>query len=663
MSLSGFSVALADKGGAYRTRAGATLALTFIGAVAASVGALAGPNAVVSVAVVALWAGGASLIRVLGSGATSVGASSSIILVVSLAAPATSLTAALLRGGWVLLGGLWATLVSLVFWPLRPYRPLRLTLAAVYRQLASHAEHVARGEPGGRTRPSPDDGPPAWEDERRTLRQLLETAREQVVASRRRQPQRSERGERMLVLVELADQLFGGTIAAAELLALEPAVAPDDGTEPRRSLLALANQARAIADALVEERELRRPTAPLFEARADTEAATIGARIAAYLRVAVHTTATIEHPGATLTEWPEPTVESGPSARDLLRSTLEPDSLTLRHALRVAITVGVAVALTHVLTLGRGYWLTLTVLIVMQPQTGATLLKVVQRVLGTVVGAAITALIVSLLPSPTAILVLIVVLIVVCVSLLPVNYFLYSVALTPTFVLLAELSAGDWHLAGLRVENTLLGGALALVGSWLLWPSSERSKYPELQRNALVASRDHLREIARLWTDGSPESSRQLAIARRRVALATANAETALDAMLAASIESNARFEARMALLTGVRRLVSADTALAAMRSAPSSRNARAEVERLAFAVSGVLDDLASAILETRRPAPFRADLAARVFTGDAPDALRRLVERIVGQLAFLRDAVERVNDGDATAKGIGRAVHASYIG
>ena len=666
MSLSGFSVALADKGGAYRTRATTTLALTFAGALGAFLGALAARNAVAAVALAAIWAAVASLARVFGTGATSVGLSSTIILVVSLAAPTASLSGALMRAGWVLVGGLWATMVSLVFWPLRPYKPLRFAIAAVYRQLALHAEHVAYAP--ATKGAVPDDAQVEWESDRRLLRQQIEIAREQVVASRRGRPGRSERGERMLMLVEVADQLFGTTIAAGELLEFDASPQPDRRDEPRRSLLVLAQVARAVADTLEQERELTayEPSnihAPPDDATTNTEMHALVTRITTFVRIVVQIAATIEHPGAQPPHgWPEPVAVTGPSARDLLRASIEPQSLTLRHALRVAFTVGVAVALTRVLPLGRGYWLTLTALIVLQPQSGATLLKVLQRVLGTVVGSAITALVVYLLPWPQAIVVIIIALIVVCVSVLPVNYFLYSVALTPTFVLLAELSAGDWHLSGLRVENTLIGGALALVGSWILWPSSERTRFPELQRSALIACRDHLREVARLWIDRSEEAARVLATARRQAALATANAESSLDAMLVSSVEPDAVFEARMALLTGVRRLVAADTALSALRFAPAAQDTDAEVNAVVRAASMALGDLASAVVESRRAAPISPELARAVRSIPASTGLRRVSERIAAQVRVLHDAVDRLGVVRADEEDVAPSVRAPSI-
>jgi hypothetical protein len=176
-----------------------------------------------------------------------------------------------------------------------------------------------------------------------------------------------------------------------------------------------------------------------------------------------------------------------------------------------------------------------------------------------------------------------------------------------------------------------------------LWPSSEREHYPELQRAALIACRDHLREVSRLWAERSEESARALATARRRAALAAANAEAALDALLASSTEPDAAFEARMALLTGVRRLVAVDTALSAMRAAPAAPSAMHDVDVLARAAGVVLDDLVSALVDGRAPQPMPADLP-RISKAMPSVALRRISERITGQLRVLHDVVARMN-------------------
>src|SRR5262249_38953073 len=153
----------------------------------------------------------------------------------------------------------------------------------------------------------------------------------------------------------------------------------------------------------------------------------------------------------------------------------------------------VAVALVKALALPRGYWVTVAAIIIVQPYAGATLIKGLQRTLGTIAGALLAFALGALLHDRgPALLVLIFVFTGVSVSFLRLNYLIYSVFLTPTFILLAELSSGNWHLAELRVIDTLIGGALGLAGSWLLWPSLERDRFPILAAAALRATRKRL---------------------------------------------------------------------------------------------------------------------------------------------------------------------------
>ena len=62
-------------------------------------------------------------------------------------------------------------------------------------------------------------------------------------------------------------------------------------------------------------------------------------------------------------------------------------SLPARHGLRMGVAAAaVAVWLSFALDITRGYWATITTLIVLQPYTGATMRKTLQRVGGSVVG-------------------------------------------------------------------------------------------------------------------------------------------------------------------------------------------------------------------------------------------------------------------------------------
>ena len=654
-SLAGFSVALADKGGAYRTRAIATGSLALSGAVAAMIGALVAHQPWLAVAVVGVWAAAATLVRVLGSSAMSVGISSTIILVISLAAPAHSFGESVARAVAVLDGSVWAMLLSLGFWPLRPYRPLRRAIASVYAELASHADLVASVAPPETT--SADVGP--LELERRHLRTQIENARELLVSFRRGGPAGSERGERMLVLVELADRLFGLCVAASDLMAStgdaqgrEPAVK----THPRlrdavaqtamfsREMSQLVLLETVPDDATRERVATLTAQDPVTAVGGDPsrdEDALLSARLLATAYAALDTSANLETPEGARAH-PDVIapneVPQRPSPLALLRASIGIDSLALHHALRVGIMMSIAIGLTHILPLGRGYWLTITVLLVLQPETGTTVIKVAQRVLGTLIGAGVTALVAMLLPGKTTVIALVIVLIFACVSLLQVNYLLYTAVMTPAFVLLAELSAGDWHLAGLRVENTLIGGALALLGARLLWPPSEHARFSDLVDASLRACVEHLREVARQWGQRDAASARALAEARRRAALAASNAESAFESMLVSTAEPSTVFEARMTALTYVRRLLVSDVALSTMRLLADAPGSHALIERLAAIAERALATQTSAE-DTKE---IEQALVGVVADAHARPALARQLERIARQMLMLRDALLR---------------------
>jgi uncharacterized membrane protein YccC len=308
----------------------------------------------------------------------------------------------------------------------------------------------------------------------------------------------------------------------------------------------------------------------------------------------------------------------------------------------VAVVTTLAVLLAELLHIKRGYWMTITVIVILQPYTGITTQRALQRVIGTVVGAIITAALGALLHDPRAILVLSFVFAAACVALLPVNYAAFSVFLTPTFVLLAEASAGDWHLAGTRVLNTLLGGALALLGSQLLWPSPEWNRLPGYIAAALRANRDYLRSVVELYADRSDQAGATIRGARRRIGLATVNAEESFQRLLGEYTGTSSDLSPVLTLLTYTRRLTASVAALALTRYTAVGTPPTALAPFLDTATT-VLDDLADSVTDGRAPAPLPAVAAV---DAQAPLIVRARVDRLARQIRLLHDAVERWKSG-----------------
>jgi uncharacterized membrane protein YccC len=671
MSLAGFNAALADKGGPYHTRAATLGALTIAGAAAAPLGAIAASHPTIAIPLTFAVAVACCLARAYGSAGASVGGAVLVVYVISLAFPPATPAEALARAGYVIIGGLWAMLVALVLWPLRPDRPARLAVAEAYRAVADYADDLAAAVRTGRP-PGPS-----------RVRASMENARAALAGGRRGRPGRTDRGERLLILGEIADQLFGNLFGLSDVAETIPAEArrPPEQQALAAVLGALAASTRGIAAGIESETDpvpvtvewdgaglragsaVARPApgspAPLGSpsesmpatARDDDasahyeHAAALLDRMAQYAALAAASTAGLNEgrPLGTL-ERPRETEDAEPRLPIFgpLRAVLARDSVILRYALRVGLVTTAAVLLTSALSLKRGYWITITAVIILQPYTGVTTQRALQRVLGTIVGGALTAALAALFHSPLAILALAFVFSALSVTLLPLNYAAFSVFLTPTFVLLAEANAGDWHLAGVRILNTVLGGALALAGSRLLWPTAESERLPAYLAGSFRAMHGYLDRVVALFHDRSDQAGRSLRAARRNVGLAILNADESFQRVLGEHRGPPEELAARMTLLTYARRFSASIAALALSRHSVDSASGDMLVP-FAREVGGVLEDLARALEEGGVPAPLPPAIEQPPAIGaDASPLLRGRLTRLQRQLRTLHDAVGR---------------------
>ena len=614
MSLAGFNGALTDRGGSYRTRALTMGLLAVTAAIGVGLGALAHGHLVAAILLTFAVSVACALARVWGAPGAGIGGAVLCSYLISLAVPPDGATEALHRALFAIAGGAWAMLISLVLWPLRPYRPVRVAVAACYRAVANYADDLAARTQRG-------DSHDAWEllTPTVTVRAAIEEARAVLASTRLGRPGESERGERLLVLHEAAEQMFvhlialGDTIESMAAAQRDPAV----GVVLAATLADLALTARRTADAIEAERDPPHVvirwsgegvrTAATEPARAAIDAhyehaARLLDRVSQYADTAAETAESLNGGGALALDRELVSfarLEPRRSLAETLQQVLSPGSLLVRHALRVATLTAGAVWLAAAFGLKRDYWITITIVIILQPYSGATTQKALQRVLGTVLGGILTAALAAMFHDSHAMLVLIFIFVATCVALLPLNYAAYSIFLTPAFVLLAEAGAGDWHLAGLRVVNTLIGGAMALVGAWILWPTSEWRDLPTLAAAALRANRKYLLLAVRAAT-GDAEASRAMGEARREVAAAAANLEESFQRLLGEHRGPAVALKPVMTLMTYTRRFAVSVGALA-VGADESIRPPSDALRPFADAASAVLEDLAEAMTSGRR--------------------------------------------------------------
>jgi uncharacterized membrane protein YccC len=239
-------------------------------------------------------------------------------------------------------------------------------------------------------------------------------------------------------------------------------------------------------------------------------------------------------------------------------------------------------------------------------------------------------------------------LVAVSVSLSPINYALYSLFLTPTFVLLAELSSGDRSLPWVRIVNTLVGGALSLAGIRLLRPSPEQRRFPDLAAAALFANREHFRQVVDGLLGRNPDGI-HLGEARRKMGLSTLEAEDSFQRLLSESWRTPEVIEPLMALLVYTRRFASSVISLSTARREDVQPRA-ALLEHWAASVDEVLGELLGAVAAERPPRPMpdlmelltRAEESTPGPAGLPDTLLLRQLERVTRQLQMLHGAAAR---------------------
>ena len=293
---------------------------------------------------------------------------------------------------------------------------------------------------------------------RRGAREALEEARLALGVARAGRQGETQRGLQLLVLYEIAELMLGDLAALLEVLRFRAEHGEPLPGFAVEILAELSRAQRAVAESVV----VRGPPPDallLPEAPASDELRTLLARVAAETRYGIESAQALQRGG----EGPRrPGALAPPDEWPSLRDALDPASIDLQHSLRVAIVTTVAALLAAALHLERSYWVTVTVIIVLQPHAIATVRRALQRVAGTVIGGLVAAMIARTVHQPLVLGPLLFLFACVGVAFRRFNYAVFAALVTPVFVMLAEMNAGGSHLTRVRILDTLLGGGLAL---------------------------------------------------------------------------------------------------------------------------------------------------------------------------------------------------------
>jgi uncharacterized membrane protein YccC len=557
-----FWTCLVDPGGPTRIRARIlftyTVGATFVAVLCAGVASFGEAPAAVALLAITLIC---SFLRVYGAEAAILSNLLVVAAVVTIARPEGDPVALLGFAGLCLVGCLWASLLSLTVWRIHPYGAARSALGLAYRRLAAMAVGLA-----GTQEDAADEH--TWaayaQHHRGAVRQAIEDARNRILQAtggRNDQDNVSVAGARLLSGLAAAETQFACLIALSDVLERRGPGAMADRRRSQRLAMRIASVMHRLdraVSAVDGAPEPLRLAARRLAQTAEAAPANVGRLIAPITAEAMHIAdddLDVDFGAAV----PSGLVRQKPLAP--LLKNLTWNSIFLRHSARVAVSVTGAYLLAESFHLPYGYWMTTTVALIQQPYLSSSWVRALERVTGSVLGGGLAAVLGMAFHSQLALLVLMFPLAMACMAFRAVNYSLYIFFLTPLFVLILDLThpgVREASIAGIRAMDAVIGGAVGLAGSLLLWPGSEGDRL----KLALADAVDRAGKLAKTALSSPGEDVKPIRAARREAGLASNKAD---EARRRAGLEMwwrRKELEAVDAALAAVRRVGGASVAL-----------------------------------------------------------------------------------------------------
>jgi uncharacterized membrane protein YccC len=629
------NVAMIDIRGAYRVRINLLLAkavilagATWLGCAAA--GSLAG--AVLATAVIALAMG---LWRHLSTDyGPSMAAASALLFLIALAAPPAAAAPAVLMA---LGGALWGVVLQASLWPFRPQHPLRQAAAECWSALGDL--FAAMSLEDGRDEATRHR---AIIDQEANVRATIDRTSALLAGS----GPSSKLPPRLDALTLTAARLSTRAIVFNSVL---------EALQPRADFHRLAPTVQPVLTSLTN---ISRTAALALVSRQPAQLATIEVRLqrlanliqVLQARLTVHAAGSAA--GAELVDLLRQVAEQLPVLRQQLRATMDraaergafslelfdldawtmrpvasllnlslrPDPALVRFTARLAVLLMAGVAVFEYWSIPRGYWLPLTIVVVLQPDYGSTRLRAAQRLLGTIVGGAVASVLLWLkLPS-------LVLLAATALTVFGFSYFVrrnYGVAvfyITLFIVLLTETAGGLTIKFTLdRLVATLAGGTMAMLAALLFWPVWEWQRFPSFLAAALRANRDYLQLLQQRLAAGGSYDPPVIA-AKRRAESANGTVFASLQRMAGDPKHQQDGLAQAAALANGNQRLTRALTTIA-LHLTPGSALSHPDAGRFSQLAGAALEALALRIESKDPVAPPLTPLLAALENFQAPPA------------------------------------------
>lgn len=204
-----------------------------------------------------------------------------------------------------------------------------------------------------------------------------------------------------------------------------------------------------------------------------------------------------------------------------------------RHSLRISAAVLFAYILSEMLQFRHGYWILLTLIVILKPGYSLTRRRNVERVAGTVIAALICAALLYFVHDETAIIIVLALSMAGAYSFIRKHYFT-GVTLMTLYILLMFhlLEPQDFQtILKDRIIDTAIGSAIAFLFGTLFVPVWEHQQINTYMSKVLTDAVLYYRSVSSAFT-GTPFQEKATILLRRNSWVSLANLSDAFNRML-----------------------------------------------------------------------------------------------------------------------------------
>jgi uncharacterized membrane protein (TIGR01666 family) len=557
LSVGALCVSVADAPGAVKHRVAGMFACCLLVTAMSVMVYYASANAVVLGAFLVVCGFVLSMLTVYGNRSSAVGIAAMIIMVLSLQAPVHG-RQIWVNAGYTLAGGTWYMLYSLLLYRLRPYKFIQQVLADYITEIAAYL----------RLRGNFYDYEPDYDkvNEQLFQQQINVEAQQHMLSellfNTRAIVKESTQTGRVLIKIYLeVAELYTSIMTTYQHYSEMHKAFDNTGILEtfRTSIALLAKELEEIGLGIrtglpsLQSDEVKEQVA---QARNRFEELRVGymnegnvenfvglGRIMRNLEdlsakigmLHTHTTYDVQYKKINI----ESAKEAHLSPTEDLRPSLFFDNLNFksnifRHALRMAFALLVGYLVSGFFKVDRGYWVLLTLVVILKPAYSLSKTRNSDRLIGTLIGVVLGMLLLFFVKNESVLLGLMIFFMAGSYMFIRTNYFLSVLLMTPYLMIFFQLlfPGNINELMKERIIDTGIGSAIAFFASLFLVPAWEKNTIRTYMKEMLEANKHYYEAICRQFMNEQAADADEIKKARRTALIVLANLSDAFTRML-----------------------------------------------------------------------------------------------------------------------------------